>query len=72
MNDEAAARAVFDEKTAPAGDPVSIGDDARLEEYFLGFIKGPFYVTLTGYDTEAETTKGLETLAGAIADRLGK
>ncbi len=48
-----------------------IGDEAAGEDYYLNFRSGRFLVTITGFDSEPETTEGILLLARAVATQLG-
>jgi hypothetical protein len=43
---------------------------ARLEDSFINFYQGPYQVTLSGDDVEAETISMLLKLAHMVAGRL--
>jgi hypothetical protein len=49
---------------------VNLGNQGRLEGYYLNFWKGNFLVTLTGFDEEEDTVSGLISLAKAVEDRI--
>ena len=59
------------EKTGGSGEPLVIGDEALSEDYYLNFRSGRFLVTITGFDSEEQTTDGILELARAVAEELG-
>ena len=61
---------VFKQKIGKQGKKVSIGMAALLEDYFMNFYQGPYQVTLSGDDAEAETVSVLLELAHMVAGRL--
>jgi hypothetical protein len=70
MQDPAAARAIFDHKTAGSGRAIPLGQGARLEAYYLNFWHGRFQVTVAGYTSSPETVAAIRTVAAAVAKRL--
>ncbi|HSL18151.1 MAG TPA: DUF6599 family protein [Methylomirabilota bacterium] len=71
MGDAEGAATVFAEKAGESGEPVELGDEARLESYYLNLRSGRFIVTLTGYASDEQTTAGILALADAVAAELG-
>lgn len=71
MNDAEGARSIYSDKTGGSGEPLEIGDEAAGEDYYLNFRSGRFLVTITGFDSEPETTAGILQLARAVAQQLG-
>ena len=71
MGDVEGARNIYADKTGGAGEPLEIGDEAAGEDYYLNFRSGSFLVTITGFDSDEQTTKGILKLAHAVADRIG-
>jgi len=57
-------------KTSAQGDVLAIGDEALLEGYYMNFWKGNFLVTLTGFDEDEETVKGLLGIARAVDAKI--
>ena len=70
MEDPAAAYGVYTFKTSDRGEPVSIGQEALQEDYYLNFWKGNFLVTLIGFDTDEDTKAGLMMMARAIEAKI--
>ncbi len=70
MEDPAAAYGVYTFKTSDRGRPVSIGQEALQEDYYLNFWKGRFLVTLIGFDTDEDTKAGLMMMARAIESKI--
>jgi Family of unknown function (DUF6599) len=71
MKDVEGARKIYSDKTGGSGEPLEIGDEAAGEDYYLNFRSGRFLVTITGFDSEPETTDGILLLARAVAEQLG-
>ena len=71
MGDSEGAAAVFAEKTGGSGEVVAVGDEALLESYYLNARTGRYLITLTGFESDNETTRGIEELAAAVAEKLG-
>ncbi len=70
MMTPAAAYGKFTFKRSGKGRPVALGSEAELESYYLNFWKGPFLVTLTGFDEDRETAEGLLVLGAAVDGRI--
>jgi hypothetical protein len=64
------AAGVFKQKIGKQGKKVSIGMAALLEDGYMNFYQGPYQVTLSWDDAEAETVSALLELAGRVASRL--
>ena len=64
------AGSIYRKKAGDKGKRVSVGEEAALEDYYLNFRKGPYQVTLSGYDTQKETQEGLLHLARLVAERI--
>jgi len=71
MGDTEGAHNIYVEKTGESGEPLDIGDEAAGEDYYLNFRSGRYLVTITGFDSDAETQDGILRLARAVADQLG-
>ena len=71
MKDVEGAMSIYSDKTGGSGEPLQIGDEAAVEDYYLNFRTGRFLVTITGFDSEPETTEGILLLARAVAAQLG-
>lgn len=70
MTDPAAAYGACSFKTGRNGEILKIGNDARLEGYFLNFWKNKYLLTLVGFDSEKETRQGLVAIAKVIEGRI--
>ena len=70
MNSPKLAQAVYTQKVGAKGRPADFGTAAFFEDYYLNFHKGPFQVTISGYDTDKQTVAGIFTLAGLVDQRL--
>ncbi len=69
MNAPAGARAVFDEQ-AGAGEAIGVGEASRVASGFLEFVRGPFYVTITGFQPGAQAQSDIAAVARAVDSRL--
>jgi len=65
-----AAYGMFTFKSSGKGKPTAVGQDGRLEDYFLNFWKGPCLVTLTGYDAGPECIRGILEIARAVDAKI--
>ena len=70
MTKPAGAKKIYKHKAADKGKNVGIGDDSLMADYYLIFRKDRFYVTLTGFDSEKETTEGLMIIGKAVEKKL--
>ncbi len=61
---------IHQKKIGPKGKKVSVVVDAVLEDYYLNFHRGPFQVTLSGYDAEQKTVQMLLDMARMVAQRI--
>ena len=70
MASPASAYGMYTFKTNTKGKWILIGKDAQLADYYMNFWKGPFLVTLTGFDETEETWEGLLTIAKNIDSKI--
>lgn len=70
MSSPESAFGIYTFKTSPHGKKLAVGKLGRLEDYYLNFWKGNFLVTITGFDEDEETIRGLEDLAYAVDAKL--
>ena len=49
---------------------MAIGQEARLQDYYLNFWKGDLLVTVIGLDSSRETVQGVVALAKAVDERI--
>ena len=70
MVDPAAARSIFDQKAGPSGRKIPLGQEARLEAYYLNFWRGRFQVTISGYEATPETVAAIREVAKLVDKRL--
>jgi len=70
MENSESAYGMYTFKTSAQGDVFAIGDEALLEGYYMNFWKGNFLVTLTGFDEDEETVKGLLGIARAVDAKI--
>jgi hypothetical protein len=71
MGDADGAAEIFAEKTGGSGKPLEIGDESAFESYYLNVRTGRYLITITGFESDDETTDGIRQLAGAVAKELG-
>jgi len=71
MGDVEGGRNIYSDKTGGSGEPLEIGDEAAGEDYYLNFRSGRFLVTITGFDSDEQTTEGILRLAREVAAELG-
>lgn len=64
------AKKIHRKKARDKGQKVSVGEEAAMEDYYLNFRKGPYQVTLSGYDTQRETLEWLLLMARLVAERI--
>jgi hypothetical protein len=72
MKNADAAHRVYVLKVDDSGKKIEIGDEAVLEDYYLIFRKGRFYVSLTGFDSEKKTKDELIAVAKSVVGKIEK
>lgn len=70
MTTAAGAYGMYTFKTDSKGKWIRIGTDAQIADYYLNFWKGPYLVTLTGFDDSEETRQGLLDIARQVDSRI--
>jgi len=65
-----AAHGIYTFKTGNDGSPIDVGQEGRLDSYYLNFRRGNFLVTIIGLDTDIGTLAGIEKIARAVDSRL--
>lgn len=70
MENQESAFGIFTFQASPSGEKVDIGNEGRMEGYYINFWKGPFLITITGFEEDEETSRGVKTLAQAVAGRI--
>ena len=70
MTDPASAYGMFTFKISGEGQRIELGDGGELESYYLNFWKGPYLVTLTGFDDSPETIEGLQMIGRTVAAKI--
>jgi hypothetical protein len=70
MTDPAAAYGIFSFKASGKGRPAGIGEDSEFEDYYLHFRKGPFLVTVTGFEANPDCRDGVAAIARATGARI--
>ncbi|MEE4274037.1 MAG: DUF6599 family protein [Thermoanaerobaculales bacterium] len=71
MGDIQGAREIFAEKSGGSGEPLDVGDEAAFEGYYLNARTGTYLITITGFETDEETTDAIVRLAESVVDALG-
>lgn len=70
MKNAPAAFGIYSFKVSPDDVKVDLGDGGQMAGYYLNFWKGPYVVTLTGFDDNSETRRGLLRLAEAVDAKI--
>lgn len=70
MKSPASAYGIYSFKVGEGGKPLTIGHEARLQDYYLNFWKGDLLVTVIGLDSDAETVQAVVALAKAVDVRI--
>jgi len=70
MKDGDAARTIYRLKTKNSGKKIDIGDEAVLEDYYLIFRQGRFYLSVTGPDSDKETRDVVIRIAEAVGESI--
>ena len=70
MDNPAAARAIFAQKTGNSGLQAPFGQDARLASYYLNFWRGRYQITISGYASTPETLAAIRMVAATVDKRL--
>jgi hypothetical protein len=70
MNDSLSAYGIFSFKTSPGSKSLAIGWQCRLDDYYLNCWKGPYIITVTGFNREPETLQALQAVAGRAAENI--
>lgn len=70
MVSPASAYGMYTFKTDSKGKRISVGSEAQLADYYMNFWKGPFLVTLTGFDETEETRQGLLNIAEYVSSKM--
>jgi hypothetical protein len=71
MDSPDSAYGIYTFKRSRHGDPVALGDECQLADYYLNLCKGPYLVTVTGLDPTDNTQKALVLLARSIDAKMG-
>lgn len=70
MTSSESAFGIYTFKIRPQGKTVAVGHQGHMEDYYLNFWKGKFLVTITGFDEDEKTIRGLEDIAHAVDAKL--
>lgn len=71
MDSPESAYGIYTFKTSRNGEPISVGDDGQLSDYYLNLRKGPFLVTITGLDPSSGDRETLLTMARSVEPKIG-
>lgn len=71
MDSPESAYGIYSFKTSRRGEPVALGDDCQLADYYLNMHRGPFLVTITGLDATDAVQNALLSLARSVEPRIG-
>jgi len=70
MTSPESAYGIYTFKTSSEGKEITLGSQAQLADYYLNFWKGNFLITLTGFDENEETIRGLLVIARAVEAKI--
>lgn len=70
MTTPESAFGIYTFKRGNSGEALTIGNGGSLEDYYLNYWKGRFLVTITGFDSDDETIKGLKIIAQSVNNLL--
>lgn len=70
MEDTESAFGIYTFKTRSEDKKVPLGSDGQLSDYYLNFWKGNLLATITGFDEDEKTIKGLLELARAVDAKI--
>ncbi len=70
MKDADAARKIYILKAGSSGKKIEIGDEAVLEDYYLIFRQGRFYLSVAGSDSKKETRDVVIRIAGTVSEKI--
>lgn len=70
MVSPSSAYGMYTFKTDSKGKRILVGSEAQLADYYMNFWKGPFLVTLTGFDETEETRQGLLNIGEYISSKM--
>jgi hypothetical protein len=71
LTDPEAAYGVYSFKRGSAGDPIELGNECVLQDYYLNLWSGSYVLTLTGMDNEQVTIDGIKAIAEATNAKIG-
>jgi len=70
MTDPSSAYGMYSFKSGGEGEGLDLGAGGKLQDYYLNFWKGKYLITITGFDEDAETIQGLQSLAKVTDTRI--
>ncbi|MEW5923290.1 MAG: DUF6599 family protein [Candidatus Zixiibacteriota bacterium] len=72
MNNASAAAGIYADKADDSTSIAGLGDRSSIQDYYLNFIRGPYLVTLTGYEENYRNLDGLIKIAANVDDLIKK
>ncbi|MEW5900052.1 MAG: DUF6599 family protein [Acidobacteriota bacterium] len=72
MEEPAAAYGIYTYKTSSQGRRIQMGQEGSLEDYYLNFWKGPYLITLTGFDQGQEMIHDLLRIGQLVDSKIQK
>jgi hypothetical protein len=70
MSTPQSAFGMYSFKSTGRGLALDLGHGSKLQDYYLNFWKGPYLVTITGFDAEKETIDGIKAIAHAVDTKI--
>lgn len=70
MSSPDSAYGMYTFKSSGKGQELNVGQECKLQDYYLNFWKGQYLVTITGFDAEKETIDGLKSIANAMDKKI--
>lgn len=70
MSGPDSAYGMFSFKASGRGKEIDLGDGSELDSYYLNFWKGPYLVTITGFDEDRPTAEGLIALGRSVSHNI--
>jgi hypothetical protein len=70
MQSPESAYGMFTFKRRPRGEPLALGDDGQLADYYLNFRRGRFLATITSLDQVEAAREGLLAIARAVDSHI--
>jgi Family of unknown function (DUF6599) len=70
MQSPSSAYGMLTFKRSPRGEPLGLGDEGQLADYYLNFYKGRYLVTITALDQADPARIGLLAIASGVDKRI--